>query len=415
VPSLGAYGGVHRLRSILRLSGQPLEQPGAGDSIDARRVVWSSSRESRAATRGGGDFMNRSEGSFYPRVFALVTASLLGYALVSMALPFAGPILWALLLSSLLYPLHEALGRAIGGRPGLSALLLTLAGLLLILVPGALIAAAFARQAGELMATIQDLAERHHVAQLSDLTQIPVAERLIAWIASYAPITVDQVKVWLVQSGRTLLLTLMGASGAALASVLGAVLGLVLVLFLLFFFLRDGKELVRRAMRLVPMEEDRKDALLDHLSSVTRALVLGMLLTAAAQGALTGIGFALVGLPSPVVFGVLTGLASLIPLVGTAIVWLPAVIVLLAQGRTGAAIFLTVWSLGLVTSVDNVIKPLVVSGRAGLPTFAVFLGLVGGLAAFGAIGMFLGPVIVALTIALLRFAEESRAASTSGV
>jgi predicted PurR-regulated permease PerM len=279
----------------------------------------------------------------------------------------------------------------------------------------ALIAAAFARQAGELMATIQDLAERHHVAQLSDLTQIPVAERLIAWIASYAPITVDQVKVWLVQSGRTLLLTLMGASGAALASVLGAVLGLVLVLFLLFFFLRDGKELVRRAMRLVPMEEDRKDALLDHLSSVTRALVLGMLLTAAAQGALTGIGFALVGLPSPVVFGVLTGLASLIPLVGTAIVWLPAVIVLLAQGRTGAAIFLTVWSLGLVTSVDNVIKPLVVSGRAGLPTFAVFLGLVGGLAAFGAIGMFLGPVIVALTIALLRFAEESRAASTSGV
>ncbi|HEX2502068.1 MAG TPA: AI-2E family transporter [Methylomirabilota bacterium] len=359
--------------------------------------------------------MNRSEGSFYPRVFALVTASLLGYALVSMALPFAGPILWALLLSSLLYPLHEALGRAIGGRPGLSALLLTLAGLLLILVPGALIAAAFARQAGELMATIQDLAERHHVAQLSDLTQIPVAERLIAWIASYAPITVDQVKVWLVQSGRTLLLTLMGASGAALASVLGAVLGLVLVLFLLFFFLRDGKELVRRAMRLVPMEEDRKDALLDHLSSVTRALVLGMLLTAAAQGALTGIGFALVGLPSPVVFGVLTGLASLIPLVGTAIVWLPAVIVLLAQGRTGAAIFLTVWSLGLVTSVDNVIKPLVVSGRAGLPTFAVFLGLVGGLAAFGAIGMFLGPVIVALTIALLRFAEESRAASTSGV
>jgi predicted PurR-regulated permease PerM len=207
----------------------------------------------------------------------------------------------------------------------------------------------------------------------------------------------------------------MGASGAALASVLGAVLGLVLVLFLLFFFLRDGKELVRRAMRLVPMEEDRKAALLDHLSSVTRALVLGMLLTAVAQGALTGIGFALVGLPSPVVFGVLAALASLIPLVGTAIVWLPAVIVLLAQGRTGAAIFLTVWSLGLVTSVDNVIKPLVVSGRAGLPTFAVFLGLVGGLAAFGAIGMFVGPVIVALTIALLRFAEESRAASTSGV
>jgi predicted PurR-regulated permease PerM len=111
---------------------------------------------------------------------------------------------------------------------------------------------------------------------------------------------------------------------------------------------------------------------------------------------------------------VLTALASAVPFVGTALVWAPAVLVLAAQERIWAAIFLAVWSLGLVTSVDNVIKPLVVSGRAGLPTFAVFLGLVGGLAAFGAIGMFVGPVIVALTIALLRFAEESRAATTSG-
>jgi predicted PurR-regulated permease PerM len=84
--------------------------------------------------------------------------------------------------------------------------------------------------------------------------------------------------------------------------------------------------------------------------------------------------------------------------------------VLLAQGRVWAGLFLAIWALGLVTSVDNVIRPLVVSGRAGLPTLAVFVGLVGGLAAFGAIGMFLGPVIVALAIALLRFAEESRAA-----
>jgi predicted PurR-regulated permease PerM len=206
----------------------------------------------------------------------------------------------------------------------------------------------------------------------------------------------------------------MGASGAALASVVGAVVGLALVLFLLFFLLRDGEVIVRRVMRLVPMEEEQKAGLLDHLSAVTRALVLGTLLTAAAQGALLGIGFAIVRLPSPVVFGVLSALASVVPFVGTSLVWVPAVIVLLAQGRPGAAIFFAIWSIALVTSVDNVIKPLVVSGRAGLPTFAVFLGLVGGLAAFGAIGMFLGPVIVALTIALLRFAEESLAAEGSG-
>jgi predicted PurR-regulated permease PerM len=271
---------------------------------------------------------------------------------------------------------------------------------------------AFATQAGDLVARIQEIAEHHHVAKVSDLLRIPVAERAFGWLAAYVPLTADQVQAWLVQNGRSLLMTLMGVSGAAVASVLGAVAGLALMLFLLFFLLRDGEELMRRAMRLVPMAEDRKAALLDHLSSVTRALVLGMLLTAVTQGALLGIGFTIVGLPSPVVFGVLTALASAVPLVGTALVWVPAVLVLLAQGRTWAALFLAVWSLDLVTSVDNVIRPLVVSGRAGLPTLAVFVGLVGGLAAFGAIGMFLGPVIVALAIALLRFAEESRAPDT---
>jgi predicted PurR-regulated permease PerM len=352
--------------------------------------------------------MTRTDGGFYPRVFALVTSGLLGYALVVMALPFAGPIFWAFLLAFLLYPLNAALCRALKGRRGLAALLLTLAGLLLILGPGALIAVTFASQARDLMARLQELAERHHVTQLSDLLQMPIAERVLAWVGSYMPITVDQVKAWVIENGRSLLLTLMGASGAALASVLGAVISLLLMLFLLFFFLRDGEQFVERAMRLVPMANERKAILLDHLSSVTRALVLGMLLTAVAQGALVGIGFAIVGLPSPVVFGVLTALASAVPWVGTALVWVPAVVVLLVQGRTWAAIFMVVWALGLVTSVDNVIKPLVVSGRAGLPTLAVFLGLVGGLAAFGAIGMFLGPVIVALAIALFRFAEEAR-------
>jgi predicted PurR-regulated permease PerM len=352
--------------------------------------------------------VDRADGGFYPKVFALVTASLLGYALVSMALPFADSFCWAVLLALLLYPLNESLARALGERRALAALLLTLGGLLLIVVPVALVAVAFASQAGELVTHIQELAERHHISQASDLLRVPIATRLLRWVGSFVPISADQVQAWLVQNSRSLLLTLMGASGAAVTGVLGAVVGLVLVLFLLFFFLRDGEELVRWMLRLVPMEESRKAALLEHLSAVTRALVLGMLLTAVAQGALLGTGFAIVGLPSPVVFGVLTAFASVVPLVGTALVWVPAVIVLLAQGRTWAALFLVIWSLGLVTSVDNVIRPLVVSGRAGLPTLAVFLGLVGGLAAFGAIGTFLGPVIVALTIALLRFAEESR-------
>jgi predicted PurR-regulated permease PerM len=168
--------------------------------------------------------VDRADGGFYPKVFALVTAGLLGYALVLMAMPFAGAICWALLLALLLSPLNEMLARALAAAR-LAALLLTLGGLLLIFVPAAMVGVAFASQAGELVARIQELTERHHISQVSDLLRVPVADRVFRWLGSFAPISADQVQAWLVQNSRGFLLTLVGVSGAALSSVLGAVWG----------------------------------------------------------------------------------------------------------------------------------------------------------------------------------------------
>jgi predicted PurR-regulated permease PerM len=321
--------------------------------------------------------------------------------------PFAGPILWAFLLAFMLAPGTEALGRALRGRRGLAALLITFASVVLILLPAVLLGMAFANQAGDLVGRIQELAERHHISRLSDVLRVPVLERAMQRLGTYVPLSADRIQAWLVQSGQGALGRLALASGAIFAGALGAVVQFLLTLFLLFFFLRDGEVMIRRAVRLIPMAPDRKAVLVKHLSAVTRAVVLGTLVTSVAQGALMGIGFAIVGLPSPVVFGVVTAVASLVPVVGTALVWVPAVVVLFALGRPGAAIFLVIWSVVLVGMADNVLRPLVVSGRAQISTLPVFLGLMGGLSAFGAIGMVLGPVIVALVIALFRFAEEA--------
>src|SRR5262249_9766662 len=168
--------------------------------------------------------------------------------------------------------------------------------------------------------------------------------------------------------------------------------------------------MVERAIELVPLDPDRRVQLVDHLSAVTRAVVFGSLITALVQGALVGVGFALTRLPSPVVFGVLAMVAALVPLFGTALVWVPAVIVFAVQGRWGAAIFMTAWGVVVVSGSENVVRPLFISGRAQISTLPVFLGLAGGLSAFGPIGMVLGPVIVALVLALLRFPEQSRPA-----
>lgn len=354
------------------------------------------------------DRENRFESTFYPRVFALAAAAILCLALVRMIQPFLGAILWALFLAFMLAPLNLALTRVLGGRGGLAALLLTIASILLILLPAAYLGVAFARQAGELVGRIQELTERHQISRLDDILRVPIFERQIERLSAYAPVGVRDIQAWLVESGQAMLRPIVAASGAILAGALGGAVQFFLMLFILFFFLRDGADMCRRALRLIPMDPGRKVTLVGHLAAVTRAVVVGMLLTAVAQGILQGIGFAIVGLPSPVVFGVLTAIVSLAPLVGPALVWAPAVVVLFAQGRLGAAIFLALWSVALVGTADNVLRPLVVSGRAQISTLPVFLGLMGGLSAFGLIGMVLGPVIVALVIALLRFAEESR-------
>jgi predicted PurR-regulated permease PerM len=340
-----------------------------------------------------------SDDGFYARVFALVTAGLLAVALSWMARPFVGPLLWAFLLAFLLSPVNTALSRALRGRRGLAALLITIASILLILLPAVLLALAFVGQATDLVGRIEALAQKHHISKMSDVLQVPLLQGAIDRMLVHLPVSAEQIQTWLLQSGQNALKIAVAMSGALVVGALGVVIGFVLVLFLLFFFLRDGAEMVRRAVGLIPMDPARKSDLLAHLSAVTRAVVLGTLL---------GIGFALVGLPSPVVFGVLSSIVSLVPMVGTALVWIPAVVTLLIQERLWASVFLLVWSLALVGTIDNVLKPLVVSGRAQISTLPVFLGLMGGLSAFGAIGMVLGPVIVALVIALLRFAEESR-------
>ena len=353
--------------------------------------------------------MNGSDDHFYPRVFALVTAALLAAALFLILRPFLVPILWSMLLALLLFPAQQALGRRLGGRNALTALLLTLLTAIVLIAPLPLLALAFASQAKDLFVRVQRMVAESGISGAGDLLEVPIVSRAIGWASSIAPVDVEQIHGWLMSGLQTLLQGLVAVSGAFVVGALNALVALAIMLFLLFFFLRDGDRMLATAVRLIPMTPARRAELVDHLAAVTRAVVFGSLLTALVQGVLVGIGFALVGLPSPVVFGAIAAVASLIPFVGTTLVWVPAVGVLFLQGRWVAALFLAAWSVAVVSSADNVVRPLFISGRAQISTLPVFLGLLGGVTAFGPIGLVVGPVVVALTLTLLRFAEEARA------
>jgi predicted PurR-regulated permease PerM len=345
---------------------------------------------------------------FYARSFAVLTTVTLAIALFKIVAPFIGPLLWAMFLAFLLHPLHVRLTARMRGRAQLSAFLLTALTVVVIIGPLTGLGTAFVTQVNELLQQAQNAVGGQARNNVFDLTNVPRVRSALDWLDRTFDVDVAQVRSWAAEGSRSLLQSLASMSGRVFLGAVGAVVGFVLMMFMMFFFIRDGAEMIRTVRDLIPMSEAHKDKLFDHLAGVTRAMVYGTGLTALIQGTLVGIAFLIVHLPSPVVFGVLAALAALLPFGGTALVWIPAAIVLALQDRWGATIFLLIWGGLLVSLVDNVVRPMLVSGRAEVGTLTVFIGVLGGVAAFGAIGLFLGPVVLALIIALMRFALELR-------
>jgi len=342
---------------------------------------------------------------FYSRVFALAVAAVLGFALLLIFKPFALPMTWAAFLAFLLFPLNLRLRRRFKGS-SIAAGLLTVLAPIVILLPLSALSAEFVSQISVLLKQLQKFATDMDIKSFSDLQQFPWIARINSWLQTHADISAEQVQSWLVSGTREVMQRAASWGGSFFLGALGSLLAFAIMLFLLFFFLRDGDVMIARGRRLIPMAEDRKERLVTQLSAVTRAIVYGTTVTALLQGLFIGIGFAIAGLPSPVVFGVLAALLSLLPVGGSAFVWIPAVIWLFFEKHWGWGIFLLVWGSAL-SGLDNVVRPLLISGRARISALAVFIGVLGGIPAFGAIGVIAGPVVLSLVLALIEFAEES--------
>lgn len=342
---------------------------------------------------------------YYARVFGLVTAAVLGFLLIRLLAPFFAPLLWASLLAFMLQPANRRLlGR--GQKPGLAAGLLTSASFVVIAGPVTLFVFAFLRQAGDLLIRFQTEATERRLPALQLVLELAPVQALLNKTHEFTSLTKEQILASAAEAAQGALQQVASLGGTVVVGAFNVLTQFSLTMFLLFFFLRDGKGMLERGIRLVPMTPQRKIDLAGTLGGVTRAVVLGTLVTSLVQGTLVGVGFAIAGLPSPLVFGAVGALASLIPIVGTALVWVPAVITLIAQGQTGWAIFLTLWSVVLVAGSDNVIRPLIISGSSKASTLLVFVGLLGGISVFGFAGIFMGPLVLTLAATLLEYADS---------
>lgn len=349
--------------------------------------------------------MTLTPSRYYARVFGLVTAAVLGFALFRLLSPFAAPLMWASLIAFMLQPANRKL-LARGQKPTLAAGLLTGAAFVVVAGPLTLFVFAFLRQAGELLAKFQAEAFERKLPALQLVLELKPVQAILTRTGEFTSLSKEQIISSAADAAQGALQQVASLGGTVVVGAFNVLTQFALTMFLLFFFLRDGKGMLERGIRLVPMTSHRKTELAATLGGVTRAVVLGTLVTSLVQGTLVGIGFAIAGLPSPLVFGAVGALASLIPIVGTALVWVPAAVTLIAQGQTGWAIFLVLWSIILVAGSDNVIRPMIISGSSNASTLLVFVGLLGGISVFGFAGIFMGPLVLTLVATLLQYADS---------
>jgi predicted PurR-regulated permease PerM len=333
------------------------------------------------------------------RLLLVAAAVALATACVLVIWSFIATILWAIILAYASWPVYLRLRALLRGRNSAAALIMTVIIGCLVVLPVLYILVLVQT---ELVSAYKGLS-----AYLAHgPPQLPGILRRVPWLGSRAQDALQRfiaTPAALAQQAGTYMLSWASRFGSVVGSVGRNLIKLALTLMTLFFFFRDGETIVTQARRVLRrFFTNRLDAYLVMAGRMTRAVVYGLLVTAVVQGAIAGIGYAVIGLTAPVLLGVLTGILSIVPLVGTAIVWVPVAIWLMVSGHLIKGIILLGWGALLVHPPENVLRPLLISNATRVPFLLVMFGALGGLAAFGLIGLFVGPVVLAIAMAVWR-------------
>ncbi len=325
--------------------------------------------------------------------------------------PFLTAVMWAVVLAVTTWPVFTRMKRWLGGHGSMAGGLLTLVIAIVALAPFVIVGVTLADNFERLADFARQAVDRGPPEPPAWVVEIPlVGQRLQAYwgdLAHDTPRLLTELGK-LAEPAKAALVT----GGASVAQ---GLLQLTLSVLIAYFFFRDGDAATRRLRAAVErIAPDRGARLLDVATATTRGVVYGILGTALAQGVLTAIGLWIVGIGAAPLLGLAAFFLSPVP-IGPPLIWIPAGAWLLWQGHTGAGIFMLAWGALVVSSIDNVLKPLIISRGSNLPFILVMLGILGGVVAFGFIGIFLGPVLLALGLALLKewavFADDAKAAA----
>ena len=336
----------------------------------------------------------------------LLTTVTLAFAWV--LYPFYGAVLWAVVVAVLFAPVHRRLLQSTQGRPSLSAALTVLIIIAMVLLPLALIAASLAQEASSLFAKVQS-GEYNFGGYL---------QRVLDALPAWATGLLERFNLTDFSSLREKLGPGLMKGGQILApqalsigtTTFDFVIRLGIMLYLLFFLLRDGRALADRIKEAIPLRSDQKTALFTRFADVVRATVKGGILVAMAQGTLGGIAFWFLGIHAALLWAVLMAFLSLIPAIGSALVWAPVAIYFMATGAIWQGVGLILYGVIVIGLVDNLLRPFLVGKGSKLPDYIVLISTLGGIEVFGLNGFVIGPLIAAMFMVSWEIFSASRPA-----
>ena len=335
-------------------------------------------------------------------IFLLVLTLASLYLCYLLFKPYAGPILFALVIAIVFHPLHRYSQKKFRNRSA-AALVSMLAAIVFTAAPLLYLGLALSHELGDLYNL---LAAKSAGNGGPGLYLVRTLQHSAAWVAEHSPFPAIDVRGMIVRQVELASASLVAMGAGLLRNLLLLTVNAIIGCFVLFFLFRDGEVLLRHLSLMLPLGPGRFAELQRRISTTVVANFYGGIAVGAAQGTLTALAFWTLGIDAPVVWGFVTAVFSLLPMVGSAAVWLPASIVLLATGHMLKGLILLGLGAGVIGLADNVIRPWIVSETARLHTVYVFFALLGGVQIFGVMGLFLGPVILSITAALLGMLQE---------
>lgn len=310
--------------------------------------------------------------------------------------PFLAPLILGMVFAVVLQPLYRRLVTRFGGRESLASLATVFITIILILIPMFFIGFQILKEAQEVYTSysgggLQGLVDR------ATGTLAPMADRVVPGSGESIRTLSTQIDAY----AETALSWLIQHLGATFSSVAAVILALFIFFMTLYFLLRDGRALKARLIALSPLADGDDEMISEKLENSVNTVVKGMLTIATIQGVLAGVGFAIFGVPNPVLWGLVAGFAAMIPAFGTATVLAPAVAFLALTGSLLPAIGLAIWGALAVGMIDNLLSPQLMGRGMKLHPLLVLLSVLGGVALFGPVGIFLGPLAISFLLALL--------------